>query len=340
MLQIVTPRSSFPHERQTPVIPGVFFLFLGAFIVTCSAWGPEGHMTIGLIAEYFLIPLAKQQVQVILQGERLSDNDVANWPDIIRGNKTHEQIYPGNAKWHYVNFDVATPAAELRLPADGNDVVDQVVFWQKELANQDNSEQRRCDALRFLGHFVGDLHQPLHCTFRDEYRGGNLVPVHSFRGEYFTVNAETTIDRLPNLHSTWDESLVYETMGGESVSNFAAQLLKNITADRVSQWDEGDPYQWALQTHGLAVTNAYRFTDGSPIPKTWKRPGIDLTRSNYIDANLPVVREQLQRAGVRLAHLINATLGASALRENRMTSSALRNPPWIASRRKASKLTP
>ena len=270
-------------------------------------------MAIGLIAEHYLTPSARQEVRAILHGKRLSDREVASWADEIRGNKAYEQLYPGNAKWHYVNFDVATPSSDLHLPKEGHDVVDQVTFWQQELADRDCPEPQRLDGLRFLEHFVGDLHQPLHCAFRDGDCGGNLVPVHSFRGAHYTVETETAIDRPPNLHSTWDESLVREAMGGASMTSFVARLLADITSDKMNQWNKGDPYQWAVQTHQLAVAKAYRFTDGSAVPKSWKRPGVDLTKDNYIDANLPFVQEQLEKAGVRLAFLINTALSNTRL---------------------------
>ena len=139
------------------------------------------------------------------------------------------------------------------------------------------------------------------------------MPVHSFHGMHYTVETETAIDRPPNLHSTWDESLVCEAIGGASITSFVARLLAEITPDKMDQWDKGDPYQWAVQTHNLAVAKAYRFTNGSAIPKSWKRPGVDLTRDNYIDANLPVVQEQLEKAGVRLAYLINTALSHTRL---------------------------
>ncbi len=272
------------------------------------AWGPEGHAMVGEIAERFLTPRARKKVHAILQKKQLSDYEIASWPDIIRGNKEYAVLFPHNSRWHYVDFDAFADLETLRLSEDGQDIVSQVVFWHKELGRSRLPRPKRLDALRFLVHFVADMHQPLHCAYRYNDMGGNMIPVHSFRGAHFAIDAETPMDRLPNLHSTWDEYFVYELMDGTDPADFAAQLAQEITPDQARQWAEPDPLAWALESHNLARSHVYRFTDGTDLPFTWSRPGIDLTRENYIDANVPVVREQLQKAGVRLAHLLNTAL--------------------------------
>ena len=285
----------------------VVFLLLAA-PVACRAWGPEGHMVVAMIAEHYLTPEARHQVNQILGGDHLDDNRVANWPDFIRGNKSYDEIYPGNHAWHYIDIDIKTPAAKYALPPDGNDVVDQVVRWQKELAEPTNTVERRRDALRFLVHFTADVHQPLHCAFRDDDRGGNLLFLHSFHGDKFVIDEETARERTLNLHKAWDEYLVYETISGLSFDEFAEMLIHGIKAEDAAAWKTGAPKSWAWESHELAVAHAYRFTDGSPLPEADDGKPIDLTDANYIAGNVLVVREQLQKAGVRLAMLINDAL--------------------------------
>ena len=269
-------------------------------------------MAVGTIAERYLTPQARQAVDGILNGERLGDHRIANWPDFIRGNREYERLYPHNNLWHYIDVDVATPQADFTLPANGEDVVDQVARWQNVLGQRDASAVQRRDALRFLDHFVGDLHQPLHCALRNEDRGGNLLPIHSFRGEHFTLSGENEREHALNLHKVWDECLVAEAVNGGSFGDFVNGLEKDITPDRVAAWQKGTPKDWAWDTHTLAVTHAYRFADGTALPHVADGKEIDLTESNYIAGNVPIVREQLEKAAVRLARLINEALGGAA----------------------------
>lgn len=275
---------------------------------SARAWGPEGHTMVAEIAERFLTPAARKRVHAILQKRQLGDYEVASWPDIIRGNKAYDEAFPKNSRWHYIDFDAFTRPAELKLPEDGQNIVGQIVAWHRELGRPRLPHGRRLDALRFLVHFVGDVHQPLHCAYRYNDMGGNAIPIHSFRGAHFTIDADTPMDRLPNLHSTWDEYLVQELMDGLDPEILAGQLAGEITPEQQAQWTENGPLEWALEGHQLARYKAYHFTDGTDVPFTWSRTGTDLTRENYIDANVPVVREQLQKAGVRLAHLLNTAL--------------------------------
>lgn len=273
------------------------------------AWGGAGHRTVGLIAEAMLTPQARQFLQRALPGQGLGDDELANWPDLIRGNPYFDRIYPGNNRWHYIDVDIAAPGPAVPLPADGQDVVDQVLFWQQELAQPRLSWHRRHDALAFLVHFTADMHQPLHCAFRDNDRGGNLLPVRTFRGAYCTVDAAADDTLRPNLHKTWDEYLLCEAMAGLSAEDFAATLAQEISPQQRILWQKGDPRTWAWENHLLAVSRVYRFSDDTPLPDSWQGPGVDLTLENYIHANVRVVREQLQKAGVRLAALINAACG-------------------------------
>jgi hypothetical protein len=274
----------------------------------CSAWGPEGHIAVGGIAERYLAPEARKDVRRILGSDHLYYNRIANWPDFIRGNKDYDRLFPGNHDWHYVDIDINTPEVGFALPTNGNDVADQIVHWQAELAQRTNTVERRRDAIRFLVHFVADIHQPLHCAFRDGDRGGNLLPIHSFRGAHISLDEEMARERTLNLHKVWDDYLLQEAMDGIAEEGFADSLMAGIRPEDEAAWRSGTPKQWAWESHELAVTRAYRFTDGSPLPAAADGRTINLTDANYISANAPLVREQLRKAGVRLAWLINEAL--------------------------------
>ncbi|HOW98412.1 MAG TPA: S1/P1 nuclease [Kiritimatiellia bacterium] len=276
------------------------------------AWGPEGHTIVADIAVRHLTPRARERMRAILGKKQLGDYEVSSWPDIIRGDKEYDKRYPKNNRWHYVDFNVFDHADELKLPEDEQDIVSQITRWHGELARPKLSRARRRAAVSFLVHFVGDLHQPLHCGYRYNDAGGNFIPIRSFEGEHFTLNDSEPMDHPLNLHSVWDECLVYELMAGRDPDAVARQLLAEITPEQAQSWAAGAPLDWAFESFKLAHDRAYHFADGSDIPFTWSRPGTDLTRENYIDAAVPVAREQLEKAGIRLAHLLNTALDPAA----------------------------
>ncbi len=286
-------------------------LALCAVPATAPAWGPEGHEIVAGIAQPHLTPRAKRQIKFLLGDRRLGEYEVASWPDIIRGTQEYEAIYPGNGRWHFVEFNVSEKYDEdfeLKLPDDGQDIVTQIGRWQQVLADKKAPAGRRLDALRFLVHFAGDVHQPLQCAYRYGDMGGNMIPVHSFRGRHYAIDADTAQDRAPDLHSVWDEYMVYELMAGRRATPTARELAAEITAEQFQRWSQGVPFDWAVDSYWRARKVAYRWPDGESLPWKWARPGMDLTSENYIDARLPLAQEQLQKAGVRLARLLNEAL--------------------------------
>ncbi len=265
-----------------------------------------------MIATNFMTPAARAQVDLLLAGERLGDQRVTSWADYIRGNKRMRTVFPNNDRWHYLDADVHGGEEAFQPTADGNDVVSQVERWQNTLADARRSAPEKRDAVRFLAHFVGDLHQPLHCAHREDDRGGNLVPVQSFHGAHYSITMETAINGRPNLHRTWDDYLVFEVMAGQDVTNFAHRLATNISPEQVETWSQGRALDWAREAHQYAVSNAYRFTDGTAIPSTNAVVPLLLNETNYVTGNAIVAGLQLQKAGVRLARVLNDACAAPA----------------------------
>ena len=282
-----------------------------ALPVSAWAWGPDGHAAVGDVAAALLTPRAQKQVRALLKDKKLGDYEISTWPDEIRGSQEYEELYPGNGLWHFVDFDTFQrydDDFELKPPKDGQDIVTQVARWQKELAAKDASPERKLDALRFLVHFVGDMHQPMHCAFRCGDMGGNMIPVNSFKGRKYSFGPNTPMDYSSSVHSVWDDSMVRELMGARRRASFAKFLLEDVGPEQIAWWSQGLPLNWAEDSYGRARKQAYRWTNGENLPYTWSQPGMDLTSENYIDSRLPMAKEQLQKAGVRLARLLNEAL--------------------------------
>lgn len=162
----------------------------------------------------------------------------------------------------------------------------------KLLASKSEKPGDRLIALKFLGHWVGDIHQPLHVSFEDD-RGGNNIH----------VDGECS----GNLHATWDNCLVRNAVGPD-VGDAATDLLDAITDEMKTKWSASDPRDWANELFAIAeaVKTGYCVKHGS----TCDLPTGNVTISaEYLAANEPLVKEQLQKAGVRLARLLDTAFG-------------------------------
>jgi len=149
------------------------------------AWGPEGHEVVAALAAANLTPSARAQVSALLGGDSMIVLD-ANWADEIRTDQ------PQTAPWHYVNIPLNAPGYDPRRDcADGRCVVAQIERNEHVLADRSASKAARADALRFLIHFIADVHQPLHAADN----GGNAFTVF-LRGKH------------TNLHHVWDNDVV------------------------------------------------------------------------------------------------------------------------------------
>jgi hypothetical protein len=109
-----------------------------------------------------------------------------------------------------------------------------------------------------------------------------------------------------NLHSAWDTCLVLKAVG-EDVNEAATELLKTITPARIESWTHSKPKDWANESFAIAeqAQTKYCIRQGASCEHQSGKVAIDAT---YVAANAPIVREQLQKAGVRLAHLLDAAL--------------------------------
>jgi hypothetical protein len=239
------------------------------------AWGKLGHRAASRLAESRLKPQALAAVRDLLEpGETLAD--ASTWADEVR------RARPRTARWHYVNVPITEPAYTEAFCPQGGCVVTAVEASRRVLSDRDAPFEARREALRFLIHFVQDLHQPLHVGDRGD-KGGNLLQV-----RFFSTGS--------NLHKVWDVGLLEHAYRDE-LSLFADLTELAGAVDQVSH--KGGPEDWAAESL-TAARNAYLDPDsGEPLV-----PG-SLLGMAYQQANLPVARARLAHAGVRLADLLN-----------------------------------
>lgn len=270
-------------------------LALSAVCVPAFAWGPEGHETVGYIAQDRLSPAAQAGVQQLL-GPGGSLAAVAPWADEYR-----EQDR-STGDWHFINLEVrrdenlGTEAAACRGHGKDDDcVVDQIQEDARIIGDPKAPQAQRATALMFLVHFVGDLHQPLHCADDQDYGGNDKHVV-------FT-DADGSSSRL-SLHQVWDRMVGLRAPGG--ARGLATALEGQITQQAVVAWANGTPGTWALESYQIAKTQIYAHMAPGPT-----RRGQDLQLGpGYASEMQPIAAIQLEKAGIRLAWILNSVFAA------------------------------
>jgi hypothetical protein len=258
------------------------------------AWGDEGHAIIALIAEHYLDPRVLGQVRLMLDADTsglVADQTMAGesvWADRYRDSDRDSTRlrYQSTRGWHYVDIELDAPNLNRACLA-GNCVVAKIDQFQAELADAHAPAAERLLALQFLLHLVGDLHQPLHAA--DEHdQGGNLEQVDA--------------PGLPvaNLHRYWDVEFVRAL--GPDPGTVAASLIDRISTSDLQSWRSGSTADWAWESYSVAKSTSFGL-----LPPAYDAHRYHLS-SDYERSAVEAVRLQLERAGVRLALILNRSL--------------------------------
>ena len=255
--------------------PSFIFAILAVPVVSLG-WGAEGHRIIGDIAAHHLAPEAKTAIEGLLGDKTLAD--ISTWADEIKSDSTWDWAKP----LHYANVRPGEPTFDMErdCPEVGC-VVKAIGDYSKALPDTEQPAGERLTALKFVVHFVGDIHQPLHVSHARD-RGGNDIKV-----EFF--------DNRTNLHTVWDSLLIRRT--GKAWAEYATELRQRITPEMRSRWSKvTEPTAWANESYTLAVDHAYVVPSSGELGQ------------KYFDCSIPIVERRLQAAGVRLAELLNRVL--------------------------------
>jgi len=264
------------------------------------AWGPQGHRTVGAIADRLLTPAAQAEVLRLLQNDRdkfdapsgrTTLEAVSVWADELHGT-------PGaRPSWHYDDLPICGSEEKARYCPDGQCNTEQLQRLIGVLGDARASSRSRGEALKWVVHLVGDIHQPLHAADNGDH-GGNLVPV-ALEGVH-TRGSE-------NLHRAWDNDLVQLAFHSRNRQQPPRDIdaLAAEAASLAREVGQGTPDSWARESNNLARNVAYHY----PAFACNSLPaGIVVLDAAYqSDAGL-VVRERVLLAGARLANLLNTTL--------------------------------
>lgn len=232
-------------------------------------WGATGHRTVGNIAEKHLSKKAKKQINQLLQGESLAF--VSTFGDEIKSDKRYSKFSP----WHYVNFPFDTKYEDSNKNPKG-DIVMGINHCISVLKNKNSSKEDKIFYLKFLVHLIGDLHQPLHVG-KSEDKGGNNFQVRWH-------------NKGTNLHRVWDSDMIKSwNMGYTEL----ALNAKNLNKQQIETIQKGSVLDWTYESQELAKKV---YTSAEIGEKLSYR---------YSYTHFGTVRSQLQKAGIRLAKILN-----------------------------------
>ena len=267
-----------------------------------AAWGDLGHEVVAKIAYRHLTPAVKSKLDALLasDSDTLTAPDIASratWADKYRN--SHRETAP----WHFVEIEIDGPnlsSACFGFPALGpgqsasqgpsqDCIVDKITEFSAELKSPSTPQSERLLALKFVLHFVGDLHQPLHASDHHD-EGGNCIG----------LNPQESSAK--NLHAFWDTPVVQAL--GPSADAIANRLDSQITASEAKAWSGGEPRDWAMEAFQVSRRDAYALP---ARPTCDARGSVQLTSTYKAMAEKDAVL-QLQRAGIRLAFVLNQAL--------------------------------
>jgi hypothetical protein len=269
-------------------------------LLLCSppalAWGGLGHEAICELAFLELDDTARQRVIALIRQDQefTTFRASCNWADRPRQRATE----------HFVNLPRdATGLDDDECPMAEQCVVSAIEDDFAVLASSDATDEEKLAALKFLGHWVGDIHQPLHAASQDD-RGGNHI--------------RTLGSSCESLHTLWDSCLVEERLGMHPLT-IVRELRAGITDEQRAEWLASAQVDWANESFKIArkpevgycvmvdgtcqyAADNREFDQGEP-------ERVVVVDDSYLDRHAPIARERIAMAGVRLASLLNRALG-------------------------------
>jgi hypothetical protein len=258
--------------KRTPFLI-VFSLVI--FSVAFISWGVTGHRTVGKIAEDHLTPNARAGVRDLLGSETLAD--VSTWADEVRGQDQYRQTGP----WHYVNLPLGLDSDQFKARVENmleSNVYSALGQQMQLITDKSATREQKIEALKFVVHFVGDLHQPMHVS-RAEDKGGNTIQL-NYEGQG------------TNLHALWDSKLIDHT--GLDYQQLA-EKCDHATPVQIRQWQSDPIVKWMWESYEI-TSKLYAEVDSMSSRSIGQ---------DYYTAHWPIIQQRLEQAGIRLAGLLN-----------------------------------
>lgn len=252
-------------------------------VIPAQAWGPLGHSVVAELAQRHLSPAAEAEVERLLAPDHTrSLADIASWADQIQNDPAQAALWKQTRPLHYIDFRHGdcnyVPPRDCK---DGSCVVAGLQHYVAVLGDRSQPDAARLEALKFVVHFAGDIHQPLHAGSRDD-KGGNTYQV-QFEG------------KGSNLHKVWDSGML-KTRGLDWQAYAQTLDMTGPVAMPLPIAPLDNPYaQWAEESCGITAEAGFY-------------PADHKINQAYVDAELSVAERRLREAGRRLAEVLNLTL--------------------------------
>jgi hypothetical protein len=287
------------------------------------AWGREGHRIVCRIAFVSLSQEDQKEVERLTMAYRTPPGtdlkiegypDACIFPDVARANAVNARKKGDTASpwihfepfndWHFLN--VNRSVKQIPATACGNNCVIFAIEKHAHDLQTDTDDQDRAEALIFLGHWAGDIHQPLHISYEKD-QGGNLIqPVTG--GFYPIPQIPDKPDATLNLHSVWDSGIIRKDLSGADVLAYADTLQKKITSAQRKTWLASTPLQWAQESYDITTSAGVQYCKKTysgceALPAHGR-----VLNKDYQDKFAPDVELRLEEAGTRLAALIQTAL--------------------------------
>jgi hypothetical protein len=266
------------------------------------AWSALGHRLVGELAERHLGPAAEAQVKLLLAGEANPTlAGVADWADRLRD--LDPERFKATSKWHYVNTPPGADCGYVppRDCPDGQCVIGAIEAQRRILADRSQPLAARRDALKFVVHFIGDIHQPMHANDKDDL-GGNKYQVslrtdlapEAYARKHYVDGVMGT-----NLHSVWDYYILGTTGFGSdmaAVRPYADRLDRLPWPPMPADGPGTGPEAWAHESCAL-VDARHLYPDGHKLDDA------------YLAEFRPLAEQRIRQAAWRLAQVLDADLG-------------------------------
>lgn len=284
--------------KTTSVFVLAFFFTSLGYSMRAAAWGPVGHETVAYIAQANISSKTKSAVDALLGKAKMATD--APWAD------TYRVTHPETEGWHFIDIPIPvgndSPKTEADEPtycvAPKSCVVDQINSELATLKDSHTTKAEKKTALMFLIHFVGDVHQPLHCA-NDDDRGGNDKNV-----RLKPSTDSTSQGTEMKLHAVWDHLIEVDTT--DNPKTLAGELDGQFTDAEKKGWQAGTPADWALESYNEAIKIYAPFKHGAiPPDHPVELPSDYYATGSGASPMRKVVNQRLEQAGVRLAWLLN-----------------------------------
>jgi len=276
---------------------------VGALIAAfgaAQAWNAVGHMAIAMLAQQNLKPNVRATADRLLAaapaGTPTDFVAVSTWADEIRNDRRE------TGPWHYEDHHFRADGRPVTTHADAENAVWAIDKFSKIVADKTKSDAERGEALRFLIHFVGDIHQPLHATARDT----DAEPGGDKGGNDFRIEPPTSLgDRPPrNLHSLWDlgggffhvKDSPRSAEGQQEIRAIATEMAAKYPRRSLSKVGDQTPEDWAMES----------FADAKAV--VYALPEHTVPSEDYLAKARDLSERRAATAGYRLADLLNRLL--------------------------------